>query len=175
MLRTESEARPLLAERYSVLSRRSFLLQPAQNLQNLIVRNEFPGLGRLDIANDTPLIDDEPGAFGAKIEGNPRRIFGHFGIVVEDVIRLRHLASHIAQERIGDADLLSPCFVGVVEVHTHTQHLGIGGLELGEIKLEGQRFLRSGAGEGGDIEEHHDRFLTDVVGEADLLCRCRRQ
>jgi hypothetical protein len=32
------------------------------------------------------------------------------------------------------------------------------GLELREIKLEGQRISRSGAAEGCDIEEQHNRL-----------------
>jgi hypothetical protein len=45
------------------------------------------------------------------------------------------------------------------------------GLELGEIKLEGQRISGSGAAESCDIEKQHDRLPAQIIGQTDGLCR----
>jgi hypothetical protein len=79
------------------------------------------------------------------------------------------LPTHVAQQGIFEAELLGPCFVGIVEVNTDTQHLGIGGLKLGEIKLEGQCFLRSKIGKGADVEKQHYRLLPQVIRQFDFL------
>jgi len=63
--------------------------------------------------------------------------------------------------------------VGSIEIYTDAQDLGIRGLELGKIKLEGQRFLRSGIGERADVEEQHYVFLSRKIGEFDFLAGAR--
>ena len=80
-------------------------------------------------------------------------VLEQFGIIVEDSIRLRHHAIPITQEGIGDTHLLHPCLVCLVNFHGDAQHLGIGGLELGQIQLEGQRFRGSEPGKSRDVEE----------------------
>ena len=104
---------------------------------------------------------------------NLLRIVKHFGIVVEYPISLGHLAAYIAQERIGDTHLLSPCLISIVKINTHAQYLGINGLKLGQVKLKGQGFLGSSIAESVNIEKHHHGFLTHEVGECYRLRRGR--
>ena len=120
-------------------------------------------------ANDPVLIDHEPGALGPEIAHDRPRVLSKLWVVVQDPIGLGHLASSIAQQGIGDAHLFSECFIGIVDIYTHAQHLGTSGLELGQIKLEGQRFLRSGVGKRVEVEEHHHRLLAEKISQADLL------
>src|SRR5689334_11463183 len=44
---------------------------------------------------------------------------------VVDAVLLADIATHVAEEREGYADLLRPCFVGEWTVHAHTQNLGV--------------------------------------------------
>jgi hypothetical protein len=141
------------------------LFEFTQDFEQLIVGKEvLPRLIRLGKADDPVFIDHEPRPLGPQVTSDRRRVLRQFGIVEKGPIGLRHLTSHIAQEGIGEAEFLGPCLIRVVKINTHAQHLGTSGLELGQIKLEGQRFRRSGASEGTDVEEHHDRLLPDKVG-----------
>ena len=103
------------------------------------------------------------------------RSLRHGGIVVEHAIRARHLAAQIGEQRVFEPELLAPCLVGVIEVDTDAQNLGIRGLELGKIKLEGQRFLRSSIGERADVEKQDDGLLAGEIGELDFLAGRRHQ
>jgi hypothetical protein len=85
------------------------------------------------------------------------------------------LTPHVGQQWIFETELFTPCLVGVVEIYTDAQDLGICGLELGKIKLEGQRFLRSRIGERADIEKQHHRLLSCEIGALDFLAGGRRQ
>jgi hypothetical protein len=145
------------------------LLQPLQNLEQLVVGQEFPGSVDLDVPNNALFVDDEPGPFGAQVKGNFLGIVGHGRIVVEHAVVAAHLAPEVTQQRIGQAELFGKDFVGIVEVDAYAQHLGVEGLKLGKIKLEGQGFLRSKLGKGADVEEQHDVLLALVVGQFDGL------
>lgn len=141
------------------------LLQSSQDLQELVIGQYV--LGRVDLgeADDALFVDDEPGTFGAQIDGNFLGIVGHGRVVVQHAVVTAHLASHIAQQRVGQTEFLGKSFVSIVEVNAYAQYLGIEGLELGEIKLEGQDFLRSKLGKGADVEEQHDVLVVPVVGQ----------
>ena len=139
------------------------LFQFRQNFQNLVIGHESARVGDPDVADNALFIDDHPRAFRAQIDGNTLRILRHGGVVVEHAVRARHLAAQIGQQRKLETELVGPRFVGVVEIYTDAQDLGICGLELGKIKLKGQRFLRSSVGERADVEEQNDRFLAGEI------------
>src|SRR5262245_31691091 len=142
------------------------LLQLAQHLQNFVVRRlPLPWLTRLRIANHTLFVNHEPGAFRTQVSGDPLGVLGHFGVIEEDAIGFRHLAARITHKRIGETELFGPCLVCIIEIDTHAQDLGIGGLKLGQIKLKGQRFLSSTSGKSTDVEKYHHRLFSYVVGK----------
>jgi hypothetical protein len=145
------------------------LLQPLQNLEQLVVGQEFPRRIDLGVPNDALFVDDEPGPFGAQVDRDFLGIVGHGRVVVEDAVLAAHLASEVAQQRVSQAEFFGEGFVGIVEVNAYAQYLGIEGLELGKIKLEGQSFLRSSLGKGADVEEQHDVLVAPVVGQFDGL------
>src|SRR5947207_15167480 len=106
------------------------LLQLAQYLQNFVVRwLPLAWLSGLRIANHALLVNDKPGAFRTQVSGDPLGVLGHFGVIEEDAVGLRHLAARITQEGIGETELLGPCLVCIIEIDTHAQDLGIGGLK----------------------------------------------
>jgi hypothetical protein len=47
-----------------------------------------------------------------------------------------------------------PCLLGSIPADADARHLGIQGLKLGKRQSEGQGIRRSGAAEGGDVEEY---------------------
>ena len=147
------------------------LLQFRENFQDLVVGHETARIGDPDVTDNTVFVDDHPRAFRAQISRYPLAVRRHGGIVVEDAVRARHFAAQIGEQRVLEPELLAPRFVGIVEVDTDAQDLGIRGLELGKIKLKGQRFLRSSVGECADIEEQDDRFLATEITEPDVLAR----
>ena len=63
---------------------------------------------------------------------------------------------------------------GTVPVDANAQDLGIHGLKLGQIELEGQGIRRSGAAKGGDVEEDDEVFLAEIIREADVVSRRAR-
>src|SRR5215475_825328 len=148
------------------------LLQLTQHLQNFVVwRLPLPWLTRLHVANHTLLVNHEPGAFRTQVSGASLGILGHFGVIEEDAIGFRHLAARITYKRIGKTELFGPGLVCIIEIDTHAQNLGIGGLKLGQVKLKGQRFLRSTSGKSADVEEHHHWLFSYVVGKFYFVCR----
>src|SRR5262245_30207671 len=87
------------------------LFQLAQCLQNRIVRNENRGLRRLGKSNDSRLINHKPRTLRTYIPPYRRRVLDQLGVVEENVIRLRHLTSCIAQQWVGEAHCLRSCFI----------------------------------------------------------------
>ena len=100
---------------------------------------------------------------------NARGILRHGRIVLQHAVGARDLAAEIAQQRILQAELFTPRLVGVIEVNTDAQDLGICGFELGKVQLESQRFLRSSVGEGADVEKQHRVLLAGEIGQLDVL------
>jgi hypothetical protein len=64
---------------------------------------------------------------------------------------------------------LSEGKVGEGTVHAHTQNLGVGALQLGEILLESFHFTGSTTGEGEDEERQGDVLLPSVILQRYLL------
>ena len=140
-------------------------LQAPEHRQKFIVGNEFQRRRDLVVAHHAFLVDDHESPLVTPVNDRPEALLFKKGRVIEKgAIGLRHAAEHVAQQGIGETELFGPCFVGIVEIDADTQYLGIGGLELGQVKLEGQRFLRSNAGEGAHVEEYDHVLLADKVG-----------
>ena len=151
------------------------LLHFRQHLEHLVIGHETARIGDACIYNHAVLINDEPRTLRAQITGNFCGIVGGRCIVVKHAVGARNLATCITQQRVFKAELFAPCLVGVVEIDTDAQDLGICRLELGKIQLKGERFLRSSVGEGADVEEQHDILLAGEIGELDFLAGARRR
>lgn len=123
------------------------------------------------VADDPLFVDDKPGPFAPQVNRDFLGIVGHRRIVEYHLIGTRRLTPDIAQQRVGEAKLLGPRLIRCIEIDTDAQNLGIGGLELGKIKLEGQRFLRSRTGKRPDVEEQDNRLLSQIIGKFDLFGR----
>ena len=145
------------------------LFQFRQDLEYLVVGDQAARVRDPGVADDTRFIDHKPGTFRPQIAGDSLRILRHGRIVVEHPVGARRFPAHVGQQRIRETDYLAPCLVGVVEINTDAQNLGIRGLELGKIQLEGQRFLRSGVGERANVEEQHHMPFTRKIGQPDWL------
>jgi len=100
---------------------------------------------------------------------NTRRILRHRRVVLQHAVGTRNLPAQIGQQRILQTKLFTPRFIGIGEINTDAQDLGICGFELGKIQLESQRFLRSSVGECADVEKQHRVFLAGEISELDFL------
>ncbi len=54
-------------------------------------------------------------------------------------------------------------------IHAHTQHLGIGGFQLGEVLLESLHLLGSTPGEGENVERQGDVLLALEIMQRNLV------
>src|SRR4029077_9913275 len=69
----------------------------------------------------------------------------------------------VAQDGEADSVLLGKGKVREGAVHAHTQYLGVGALQFGEILLESFHFAGSTTGESEDEKRQSDIFLSAVI------------
>jgi len=69
----------------------------------------------------------------------------------------------VSENREGHSILLGKCEVREGAVHAHTQHLGVGAFQLGQILLESLHFAGSTTGESKDKKCQGDIFLSPIV------------
>ena len=117
----------------------------------------------IDVLNLALLIDDESGT------PRPFVVIAAHRILSQNPVRSERLAIHIAEEREGDADLLGKCGIGRRTVNADAENDGIAGIELGQISLNGLKFLGSTTGEGQNVEGEHDVLLAAIIGKGDGL------
>ena len=137
--------------------------QVPEHLQDIIVRDEVPGRVHLGKPHHTLLVDHEPGPLTPQVPGDGLGALDQRRVIIEHTVGFRRLTAHVTQQGVGQPELFRPGDVGVIEIHTHAQNLGMLGLKLGKIQLKGQGFLRSRFGEGANIEEQHHRLFSQVV------------
>src|ERR1017187_3936759 len=88
---------------------------------------------------------------------------------VVDAVLLGRVAAPIAKQREGDANFFRPRLVREGRIHAHTQHLGIGSFQLGEVLLESLHLLGSTTGEGEDVERQGDVLLPFEIMQRNLV------
>jgi hypothetical protein len=81
----------------------------------------------------------------------------------QDAVRSQHFLVHIAQQREGNADLLSKSGVGGGAVQTNSENNGVACFEFGQISLIGLKFFRSTTCECQDVEGKHDVLLAAKI------------
>ena len=140
------------------------LLQTLDDVQEFVGGNEFQGRRGLVVAHHAFHVDDHEGPLVAPVNDRSESLLLQQGGVIEKcTVCRRHTAEHVAQQRVGKTEFFGPRYVGVIEIDTDTQYLGIRGFELGQIKLESQRFLRSNARKGPHVKEKDQVLLPDKV------------
>ncbi len=137
--------------------------QAPEHLQDIIVWNEVPRRVHLRKPHHTLRVDHEPGPLTPQIPGDGFGGAGQRRVIVEYTVRFRRLPAHVTQQGVGQPELFRPGDIGIIEIHTHAQHLGMFGLKLGKIQLKGQSFPRSRFGESANIEKQHHRLFAQVV------------
>ena len=92
-----------------------------------------------------------------------------FVFVHVDPILPRDVAAPVAEQGEGDSNLIGEGFVGEGTVHAHTQDLGVGGLQLFKILLEGLHLGSSTTGKGKDIKRKYDVALAAILTQGDIF------
>jgi hypothetical protein len=116
-----------------------------------------------NVLDDALFVDDEGGALG------PLKFVTLNVVRLQDAILLQDFATHVAEQREGDADFLGEGFVSRRAVDTDSENYRVRSFEFGHISLICLKFLRSTTGESEDVESEYDIFLAAVVGEVNLF------
>jgi len=92
---------------------------------------------------------------------------GKLSLFIQDAIRLRDVALHVAQEREFDSYFLGKRGVGRRSINTDAEDGGVVEVDLARIdtRLVSLEFLRSTTGEGQYVERQDDVFLAPVIAQ----------
>lgn len=138
-----------------ILVRHSHALCLLLQLVALAGRDELGGIDSLAVNllfQNLPVFSDE------KVHATCRLV-----LVAIETVLAGDIASPITQQRKGDTDLVGEGFVGEGTVHAHTQDLGVGCFQLGQVLLEVFELLGSTPGESEDVERQHHVLLAAVL------------
>ena len=89
-----------------------------------------------------------------------RRAVGEAALCVQNAVLFRDLALKIAQQWIGEPELLRELPVGGGTVYTDPENLSVVRFELGDISLIRLKLLRSTPRESEDVKRQHNVLLA---------------
>ena len=96
----------------------------------------------------------------ASLVHHERRAVGESVFLVEDPVLFGNCPLKIAQQWIGEPELLRELPVGGGTVYTDPENLSVVGFELGDISLIRLELLRSTPRESEDVKRQHNVLLA---------------
>jgi hypothetical protein len=111
------------------------------------------GVSFLNVPNDSFFIDHEGGTISKAL------------LLNKDSIVFHHSAFEIAEDRKSNSKLFCKFTIGGNTVYTHSEYLGFGCFEFGDISLIRLQFLRSTTGECEYIHRQHHILLAFEVAQ----------